>query len=131
MHNPKLLPNLKQPPMLASINYPDYKPQLKTCTHPNPPILHLGTSLTNPLNHIKPPKPIPLHSSTVDYPYTDNMALTITTLPPSPFLISADPPSSLLIRTSQQTDSKLATSFPIKKPLPSKKNENSGYEWGH
>ena len=36
--------------------------------------------------------------------YTDNYGLlTITTLPPSPFFISAHPPSSLLIQASQRT----------------------------
>ena len=129
MHNPKLLPKLKQPPMLASINYPDYKPQLKTCTHPNPPILLLGTSLTNPLNHIKPPKPIPLHSSTAHYPYTDNYGLNHYHPTTITFLDICPP--TFFSRTSQQTASNLATSFPIKKPLPSKKNESSGYEWGY
>ena len=33
MHNPQLSPNLKQPPTLASLNYPDDKPFLKSFTY--------------------------------------------------------------------------------------------------
>ena len=76
--NQKLSTNVKQPPMLSSLHYPNHKPYQKTCItktlrscskHPDNQI---------PINHLKPPKPKPPKSSTPHYPTRSPLKKTIT-----------------------------------------------------
>ena len=71
MQNPKLLPNLKQPPTLTSLNNPDYK-TLAKILHPSKPshFAPCTQSTKPPINHIKTPKPTPPppNIQTTDYP---------------------------------------------------------------
>ena len=55
--NQKLSTNVKQPPTLSSLHYPNHKPEQKSCITKTLPSCFLDPDNQTPNNHIKPPKP--------------------------------------------------------------------------